>query len=527
MFVRHRGRRRPSRSPRGRRCPARPCSSRPPRPRDRRRHHHASRCARPAGEPPSRAQLASASGRQLERRRGSGRGRRPSARPARPGAGRRPSCQPQPAIRLQHGRVVGDHADRHVVAGVLGRRRRCPAGGRRGRPARGSGRRRSVEERGERVAGSTRRTRRRRRLTASGSRQTSVALLALLGHPVEDRAVADLVPRSTMRGSGAHGWWLEIRSISAITGGRSGRRELAAAERLEGVLVGHRRVAEPRPLVADVARVVELVEVVEALALGPVLGVGRDVDDGAPAGLPERAGQREPVARRAAGRSVRWLSTQSPDCRRRVRQPARRAERRRGEERAARVVPGRRQPPGALRRATCAIPARSTTCPAPPPARSSRRRRAARPCRAARRAGLRVAAARRRTGRRRSRRTNSRRSARSARTSCTSSTVSDAALVEATGAPLDRLHAGREAEHPARTRTPGRGQREPAVAAATLTRRSIARRYADQHRQRAPDRPAPRPPAPSRRRSSHRAPRRRDRGRTSPRPGRSRGRRPC
>ena len=54
--------------------------------------------------------------------------------------------------------------------------------------------------------------------TWSASRQTSSGDCALRGHAVEDRAVADLRPSRPCRGSGAHGVWLETRSISAITG---------------------------------------------------------------------------------------------------------------------------------------------------------------------------------------------------------------------------------------------------------------------------------------------------------------------
>ena len=50
----------------------------------------------------------------------------------------------------------------------------------------------------------------------------------------------------TSGGGGVHGWWLEIRSISANTGRPAGSCELLAAEVLEGVLVRHRCVAELR-----------------------------------------------------------------------------------------------------------------------------------------------------------------------------------------------------------------------------------------------------------------------------------------
>ena len=59
--------------------------------------------------------------------------------------------------------------------------------------------------------------------------------------------------QSTMCGSGAHGVWLDTRSISAITGARSRLGELEALEGRQGVLVGHRGVAERRAAVADVA----------------------------------------------------------------------------------------------------------------------------------------------------------------------------------------------------------------------------------------------------------------------------------
>ena len=51
---------------------------------------------------------------------------------------------------------------------------------------------------------------------------------------------------SIRRGVRDHGAWLEIRSISAITGGAVRGASSSAVERVEGVLVGHRRVAEPR-----------------------------------------------------------------------------------------------------------------------------------------------------------------------------------------------------------------------------------------------------------------------------------------
>ena len=117
---------------------------------------------------------------------------------------------------------------------------------------------------------------------------------------------------------------------------------------------------------------------------------------------------------------------------------------------------------------------------------------------------------------------NSRRSARSARTSWTSSTVSDAALVEATGAPLTawtpvakaRTHGGHERRR--------RGQREPAMTRGHLDQPQHGERYADQERQGGQagqhgDRPGPSP-----HRSSRRARRPRGRGRPSRPPGRSR-----
>ncbi len=117
------------------------------------------------------------------------------------------------------------------------------------------------------------------------------------------------------------------------------RRELAPLQGEEGVLVGHRRQAEVRAAVAEVAPVVDLVVAVEGRALGPRAVVGRHDADRPPPGALEGAGEREAVV---ADELVVAPLAVDPDPRlhRGVRQPAEAAERRRGEERAARGEAG-------------------------------------------------------------------------------------------------------------------------------------------------------------------------------------------
>ena len=76
-----------------------------------------------------------------------------------------------------------------------------------------------------------------------------------------------------------------------VTGG-----ELAPLELGQGVLVGHRGVAEGRAVVADVEPVVKLVVVVEPRARRPGVIVSGVVADSAPAALVEGVAEGEPAA---------------------------------------------------------------------------------------------------------------------------------------------------------------------------------------------------------------------------------------
>ena len=181
------------------------------------------------------------------------------------------------------------------------------------------------------------------------------------------------------RGMRVHGAWLESRSTSANSGGRSRLGELEAVQRLERVLVGHRRHAEARAAVADVAAVVDLVVAVEGRALRPRPLVGRHRADRAPPGALERAGEGEAVA---LDELVVAPLGADPDPRLQggVRQPAEPAEGRRGEEGAARGEAAGPQ----LRRAPVEHRRGPRASSRPRPCRSSRRTRGGRPCRAGR-----------------------------------------------------------------------------------------------------------------------------------------------
>ena len=231
-----------------------------------------------------------------------------------------------------------------------------------------------------------------------------------------------------------HGAWLEMRSTSANSGGRwrlASSRRCRASER---VLVGHRRQAEARAAVAEVAAVVDLVVAVEARALRPRPVVRRHGADRPPAGALERPGEREAVV---LDELVVAPLAVDPDPRlqRGVRQPAEAAEGRRGEEGAARGEAGGPQLRGApVEHGVDA--GRERRALDRDPARSSRRTRAGRPCRAGRSAAGRRGW--RGSGRGRSRGRAPRGPARPVRTACTSSTARAAALEEATGAPAMR-----------------------------------------------------------------------------------------
>ena len=150
----------------------------------------------------------------------------------------------------------------------------------------------------------------------------------------------------------------------------------------QGVLVGHRRQAEARAAVAEVAAVVDLVVVVVAEALRPRPVVRRHVADRPPPGALERRGEGEAVV---LDELVVAPLAVDPDPRLQggVRQPAEAAEGRRGEERAARGEAGGPQLRGAPVEHGVDARARRTS-PGPRPSRSSRRTRAGRPCPAGR-----------------------------------------------------------------------------------------------------------------------------------------------
>ena len=116
---------------------------------------------------------------------------------------------------------------------------------------------------------------------------------------------------------------------------------------LEDVLVGHRRQAEVRAAVAEVAAVVDLVVAVEGRALRPRPPVRRHRGDRPPPGALERPREREAVV---LDELVVAPLAVDPDPRLQggVRQPAEAAEGRRGEEGAARGEAGGRQLRGAL-----------------------------------------------------------------------------------------------------------------------------------------------------------------------------------
>jgi hypothetical protein len=111
--------------------------------------------------------------------------------------------------------------------------------------------------------------------------------------------------------------------------------ELAALQGQHRVLVGHRRQAELRAAVAEVAAVVDPVVLVEGPARRPVAVVARHVADRPPAGALERPGQGEAVG--LDDLVVAPLAVDlDPRLHGGVRQPAEAAEGRRGQEAAAR-----------------------------------------------------------------------------------------------------------------------------------------------------------------------------------------------
>ena len=157
---------------------------------------------------------------------------------------------------------------------------------------------------------------------------------ALRGHRIEYRAVPHLVPRHhprLRRPRGVRRDEIDLGHHGVVTG-----LKLEPLERRERELVGHRRIAEHRSVVADVAPVVQLVVVVERGARDPRFVVGRDVADRAPARLLERIAQRVAVA---GHQLVVALLVVHPETglQRRVREPADAAERGGREERTARL----------------------------------------------------------------------------------------------------------------------------------------------------------------------------------------------
>ena len=136
-----------------------------------------------------------------------------------------------------------------------------------------------------------------------------------------------------------HGAWLEMRSTSAKTRRPVALGELATLQGQQGVLVGHRRQAEVRAAVAEVAAVVDLVVVVEGRALRPRPAVPRHGPDRPPPGALERP--REGDAVLLHDLVVPPLAVdRDPRLQRGMREPAQAAEGRRGEEGAARGEAG-------------------------------------------------------------------------------------------------------------------------------------------------------------------------------------------
>ena len=117
----------------------------------------------------------------------------------------------------------------------------------------------------------------------------------------------------TIRGSGVHGC---VRGDEIDLGhhGLVAGRQFEPLERGERELVGHRRVAERRSVVADVAPVVQLVVVVERRARGPRRGrrTGSSLTVRQPASLNASLSVNRLLATSWLYRC--WLSTQSPDC---------------------------------------------------------------------------------------------------------------------------------------------------------------------------------------------------------------------
>ena len=165
-----------------------------------------------------------------------------------------------------------------------------------------------------------------------------------------------------------------MRSTSANSGDRP--LELAALQGLQHVLVGHRRQAEARAAVAEVATVVDLVVAVEGRALRPRPPVRRDSGDRPPPRALERRGEREAIVLDEL--VVPALAVDPhPRLQGGVRQPAEAAEGRRGEE--ARCA---RRSRGLQLRGALVEHGADPGGSGPRRRRSSRRRRAGHPCRA-------------------------------------------------------------------------------------------------------------------------------------------------
>ena len=165
----------------------------------------------PASEKASRKRSRNSSIRQT----GASGGRQQAVLPPQPGIRRAP---PGPARSRDRYVVAGALAAHVAVRLVVAQHQQHPirvgrrCGGTRSAPAR-----------------STPRTR-RRQLQHLRVAEDLDGRTRPLGLPVEDRAVADPVPRH-QRGGGVHGSWLEIRSISAITGAGRGASSRGGSSR--------------------------------------------------------------------------------------------------------------------------------------------------------------------------------------------------------------------------------------------------------------------------------------------------------
>src|SRR5215207_550215 len=158
------------------------------------------------------------------------------------------------------------------------------------------------------------------------------------GEAVEDRAIADVAPGDQPGNTGPRRVARDEVDLGEerrpVTLG-----ELATLQGEKGVLVGHGRQAEARAAVAEVAAVVDLVVVVESRALWPRPAVTRHGTDRPPPGALERTGEREVVVLDEL--VVPPLAVdQDPRLQGGMREPAKAAEGRRGEESAARGETG-------------------------------------------------------------------------------------------------------------------------------------------------------------------------------------------